>query len=384
MLDRPDVFYMKRAIHLAFRGRGKTSPNPMVGAVIVKEGEVIGEGYHPAPGKPHAEVLALLKAGNRSKGATLYTNLEPCCHKNKRTPPCTTDIIQHGIARVVSAMKDPNPQVLGKGFETLRNAGIEVTEHVMCSEAKELNQAFIKHTTTGRPYVTLKAAMTLDGKIATASGASRWITGEKSIKEVHRLRADVDAVMVGIGTVLADNPMLTLRNIRGENPLRIVIDPLLKISLHSKILTTLNLAPALLLTTPKAPSEKVLQIEKIGASVILLPEKKGVIPFDVILDYLGKIKIMSLLVEGGAILNGILLRAGWVDRMIIYIAPKLLCGGDAKGVISGAAFSDLSSAIFLDDVNTRRIGEDIRVEGRPQNRKKSFEVTLDTTSRGIK
>jgi len=201
MSQSHDVLYMKRVLRLARKGRGMTSPNPMVGALVVSSGKVVGEGYHHAPGEPHAEILALSEAGNRAVGATIYTNLEPCCHTKKRTPPCTKAIIKSGIRQVVSAMKDPNPLVYGKGFEQLKNSGIKVTHGLLLPEAKTLNEAFIKHKTTGRPFVTLKAAMTLDGRIATASGESRWISGEKSRAEVDRLRAEVDAVLVGIGTV---------------------------------------------------------------------------------------------------------------------------------------------------------------------------------------
>lgn len=354
---------MKRAIRLARTARGKTSPNPMVGAVIVRNGKIIGEGYHHAAGKPHAEVLALQAAGERAKGGTLYTNLEPCCHTMKRTPPCTEAIIRSGIGHVVSAMKDPNPMVYGKGFETLRVAGIEVAEGLLFDEAAQLNEAFIRWTTSGRPFVILKAAMTLDGRIATASGESKWISGRRARREVDQLRADVDGVMVGIGTVLADDPMLVLRQIKGKNPTRIVIDPELKIPFASKLVASVSAAPILLLTSSKAPSQKTALLQERGIQVICLTEQDGVIPFDLILDHLGKIGMASLLIEGGGMLNGIALRSGLVDRVIFHIAPKFLCGEDALGVVTGKAISDLSSAIALERVKIRRMGEDIRVEG---------------------
>ena len=363
MFERPDLAYMKRAIRLARLARGKTSPNPMVGAVIVRNGKIVGEGYHHAAGEPHAEALALKAAGEQAKGATLYSNLEPCCHTAKRTPPCTEIIIRNGIRHVVSAMKDPNPMVYGKGFEALRVAGIEVVEGLLYDEALRLNEAFIRLTTSGRPFVILKAAMTLDGRIATASGESKWISGKRARREVDRLRADVDAVMVGIGTVLADDPMLVLRQIKGKNPSRVVIDPGLKIPFVSKLLRSISDAPVLLVTSSKASSQKIARLREQGIQVGCLSEHEGMIPFDLILDYLGKLGMASVLIEGGGVLNGIALRSGLVDRVIFHIAPKFLCGEDALGVVRGRAIAELSSAIVLENVKIRRMGEDIRVEG---------------------
>lgn len=357
---------MKQAIRLARKGRGKTSPNPMVGAVIVKNKKVVGLGYHHAAGKAHAEALALAKAGRRAKGGTLYTNLEPCCHTDKRTPPCTEAIIKSGIRRVVSAIKDPNPMVFGRGFKALRRKGIDVLEGLCSREAEDLNAAFIKYTRSGLPFVTLKAAMTLDGRIATASGESRWISGEKARLEVDRLRRDVDAVLVGIGTVLADDPMLCLRRIKGKNPLRIVIDPQLKIPLHSKLVTSISTAPTLLLTSLKAPSKKIERLQKRGIQLLMLPMQRGRISFETILNRLGKMGLMSVLIEGGAGVNGIALRSGQVDRVIFYIAPKLLCGEDALGLISGKGMKQLSSALLLENLRVRRVGEDICIEGIPK------------------
>jgi len=364
MPDSTDARYMKQAIRLARRGRGLTSPNPMVGALVVKGGLVLGEGYHHAAGKPHAEVLALTQAGKRAKGATLYTNLEPCCHTEKRTPPCTDTIIQSGIRRVVAAIKDPNPQVSGKGFDRLLWAGIEVVEGLCAEDADALNVAYIKHAQTGHPWVTLKAAMTLDGRIATASGESQWISGKRARLEVDRLRAYADAVLVGIGTVEADNPMLTLRQLKGKNPLRIVIDPQLKISNKAHLATTLSTAPTLIFTTVKAPSKKIKQLQEQGLKVVVLSMQKGLIPFEAILDDLGKRGIMNLLIEGGGAVNGIALRAKGVDRVIFYIAPKMLCGDDAVSVVSGKAIKLLADALVLDEIKLRPLGEDIRVEGR--------------------
>ncbi len=364
MPDSTDARYMKQAIRLARRGRGKTSPNPMVGALVVKNGEVLGEAYHHEAGKPHAEVLALAKAGKGAKGATLYTNLEPCCHTEKRTPPCTDAIIGSGIRRVVAAIKDPNPRVLGKGVDKLLWAGIEVVEGLCAAEAEALNAAYIKHARTGHPLVILKAAMTLDGRIATASGESQWISGKRARLEVDRMRAYADAVLVGIGTVLADNPMLTLRRLKGKNPLRIVIDPQLKIPLQSNLVTTVSSAGTLIYTTLKAPSKKIKQLQEKGLQVVALTMQKGSIPFEHVLDDLGKRGIMNLLIEGGGGVNGIALRSKSVDRVIFYIAPKMLCGDDAISVASGKALKMLSDAVILEELKWRQVGEDLCLEGR--------------------
>ena len=357
---------MKRALQLARRGRGKTSPNPMVGAVVVKRGEAVGEGFHAGPGLPHAEVLALARAGKEAEGATLYTNLEPCCHTAKRTPPCTGAILGSGIRRVVAAMTDPNPMVSGKGLDLLQRSGIEVVKGVGQPEAERLNEIFAKYITTQRPFVILKAAVTLDGRIATRSGRSRWITGAAARREVHRLRSEVDAVMVGIGTVLADDPMLTARRKGAQNPIRVVIDPSLRTPPTAKVIASITEAPTLLLTTSKAPASKIRSLKEKGAQIELLPHRRGEFAFDAILEKLGKSGITSLLIEGGGRVNGMALRAGAVDRVIFYIAPKLLCGEDAKGVAAGPSMRDLSQAIRLDEVKVKRVGEDIRIEGSPR------------------
>ena len=229
-----DAFYIKRTLRLAKKAMGMTSPNPMVGAVLVKDGEIIAEDFHRKPGTPHAEALVLSKSGGKAAGATLYVNLEPCCHTDKRTPPCTKAIINAGVRRVVAAMTDPNPKVSGMGLRELAKAGIEVTSGILEQEAVRLNEFYIKYITTGNPFVILKAAMTLDGKIATPEGRSKWITGEKARRNVHRLRSSVDAVITAIGTVKADDPSLTARIKGGKNPIRIVIDPNLETPLNCK------------------------------------------------------------------------------------------------------------------------------------------------------
>ncbi|MGB3942511.1 MAG: bifunctional diaminohydroxyphosphoribosylaminopyrimidine deaminase/5-amino-6-(5-phosphoribosylamino)uracil reductase RibD [Candidatus Manganitrophaceae bacterium] len=361
---------MKRALRLAGRGRGKTAPNPMVGAVVVKSGRIVGEGSHPGPGLPHAEALALAQAGEKAKGATLYINLEPCCHTEKRTPPCTEAILRAGIRRVVAAMADPNPMVSGNGFKILQKKGVEVTEGLLQEEAAQLNEIFIKYITTQRPFVILKSAMTLDGRIAAPNGQSRWITGETARREVHRLRSEVDAVLVGIGTVLADDPMLTARRggERGKmsNPIRIAIDPHLKIPLKARLATSISEAPTWVITTSDASSTKIGRLEKQGVRIEILPQTRGEIALGLLFERLGKAGVTSLLIEGGGIVNGIALRAGEVDKVILYLAPKLLCGENAKSAVAGPAFASLDTALLLERMTVRKIGDDLRVEGYPK------------------
>ncbi len=365
MFNAEDRRFMNRVLSLAKRGR--PSPNPRVGAVIVKRGEIMGEGWHRGPGQPHAEAMALQDAGNRSEGATLYVNLEPCCPFPKRMPPCTEAIIQSGIKRVVAAMTDPNPNVSGKGFALLRDAGIDVVEPVLRAKAARLNEAHIKLMTTGKPWVILKAAMTLDGRIATAAGESKWISSEIARREVHRLRASVDAVMVGIGTVLSDDPLLIPRHPPLDDtagvPVRVIIDPRLKIPLTARVVTTCAEAPTVIVTTSSSPSEKRVALEEMGISVYLFPETEGGMAFDPILKKLGETHIARVLVEGGGRLNGKLLRSGEVDKVLFYMAPMLLGGDDAKGLFSGIGIQALADAIRIDSLQVRRVGPDIRVEG---------------------
>jgi diaminohydroxyphosphoribosylaminopyrimidine deaminase/5-amino-6-(5-phosphoribosylamino)uracil reductase len=363
MPEKIDQAFMRRALRLAQKGRGKTAPNPMVGAVVVKNGAVVGEGFHPGPGAPHAEVIALNQAGKRAKGATLYINLEPCCHTEKRTPPCTEAILRSGIRRVVAAMTDPNPLVSGRGLDLLRKAGIEVTEGVRREKAERLNEIFIKYITTRRPFVILKVAMTLDGRIATADGSSRWITGEAARWEVHRLRSEVDAVLVGIGTVLADDPMLTARRPGMKNPIRIVVDPHLRIPLKAKLVTSVSEAPTLLVTTSSASSEKIRKLEKEGVQVMLLPHSKGKFSFEDLFERLGKGGVTSVLIEGGGTVNGTALRAGVVDKVIFYVAPKFLCGDDARSAVAGKAIPTLDDALKIEGIEIQKTGGDLRIEG---------------------
>ena len=346
-----DVFYMRRAIALAKRGLGRTSPNPAVGAVIVKAGRIIAEDYHRKAGAPHAEALALQKAGKAAKGSTLYVSLEPCCHTGKRTPPCTKAIIEAGVKNVFVAMPDPNPKVSGKGIKELLNAGITVKSGLLEAGAKALNEAYVKYITTGRPFVIMKVAMTLDGKIATAEGQSKWITGQKARRLVHRLRSDVDAVLTAIGTVKADDPLLTARIKGGRNPLRVVIDPDFQTPPDAKILRT--------------PPETIIVTREENASLphvrtILF---KGKLDMSRLMRRLASMGVMSLMLEGGSSLNAHALEDGIVDKVMFFIAPKIIGGRDSYPAVGGRPSRGLEEAWRLRDLKVRRVGEDILVEG---------------------
>jgi diaminohydroxyphosphoribosylaminopyrimidine deaminase/5-amino-6-(5-phosphoribosylamino)uracil reductase len=351
-----DTRYMKRALGLASRARGSTSPNPMVGAVLVKGGRIIAEDYHRRAGTPHAEALVLGKAGRGARGSTLYVTLEPCCHTEKKTPPCTRAIIGAGVKKVVAALKDPNPMVSGMGLRELERAGVETVEGVLQEEARTLNEAYIKYITSKRPFVTLKAAMTLDGKIATATGASRWITGEKARLMVHRLRSGVDAVMTAVGTARADDPELTARIRGGRNPVRVLIDPEMETPLEAKIFKT---PPDTILVT-KSEGEKVHYREKTGIKIIKYKEK---LELDWLMGRLAGMGITSVLIEGGSSLNARALREGVVDKVMFFIAPKILGGRDSYPSVGGESVRSLEDAIRIRDIRVRRVGEDILVEG---------------------
>lgn len=350
-----DEQYIKRTFKLALRARGMTSPNPMVGAVIVKDGAVQAEGFHQKAGTPHAEVLAIAKAGSAAAGSTLYVNLEPCCHTEKRTPPCTREIIRAGIRKVVIAMNDPNPKVSGMGIAELTGAGMEVRSGVLERQAVRLNEAYVKYITTGRPFVILKIAMTLDGKIAAPDGNSKWITGEKSRKLVHRLRSSVDAVMTAIGTVKADDPRLTARIRGGRNPLRIVIDPGLRVSPDAKILRT---PPPTIIVTRAAAEKAAPPIET--AEFI---RYDGVLDLNWLMRTLGERHITSVLIEGGSSLNAHALEDGIADKVMIFIAPKMIGGRDSYPAVGGKTFRRLEEAYMLRDMTIRKIGEDALIEG---------------------
>jgi len=364
-LDDKDRIFMKKALELAARARGRTSPNPMVGAVIVKDGCIVGEGYHERAGLPHAEVVALEQAGELAKGATLYVTLEPCCHWG-RTPPCTRAIIRSGIKKVIVATLDPNPLVSGKGVDELRRNGIEVEIGLMEEEARKLNEFFFKHITTGLPFVILKIAMSLDGKIATATGESRWITSPQSRRMVHGLRDQVDAVMVGIGTVLKDDPQLTTRLPEGEgkDPIRVILDSYARTPPTARVINPRSSAPTIIATTTKADGGKIKALREAGAEVVILNEdEEGRVDLKSLMEYLGGRSIQSLLVEGGSEVAGSMLMKGFVDKVMFFIAPKIIGGADAPTPIGGMGVRRLSEAITLKEVEVKRIGPDILIQG---------------------
>jgi diaminohydroxyphosphoribosylaminopyrimidine deaminase/5-amino-6-(5-phosphoribosylamino)uracil reductase len=362
MGDR-DEKYMRMALRLAAKAHGRTSPNPMVGAVVVKDGRVVAGGWHKKAGEPHAEAVALRKAGAAANGATLYVTLEPCSHVNKRTPPCSPLVIRSGVKRVVIAMIDPNPRVSGGGVRAIRKAGIEVVTGVLEPEASRLNEAFVKHVTKKVPFVTLKIAQTLDGKIATASGESKWITGGKAREEGHRLRDQDDAILAGINTVLKDNPSLTARIPGGRDPIRVIVDSTLRIPLTANVLTQKSSAKTIVATLTRSSKAKIKKIQDRGAEVLIVRSDKGRVDLKDLMKKLGKMDIMSVLIEGGAEINASALKAGIVDKVIMFIAPALMTGRDALCSIGGASPVKLSQAIRLRDVTTRFVGEDLMVEG---------------------
>ncbi|RJQ14656.1 MAG: bifunctional diaminohydroxyphosphoribosylaminopyrimidine deaminase/5-amino-6-(5-phosphoribosylamino)uracil reductase RibD [Nitrospiraceae bacterium] len=360
-----DDIFMKKALLLAAKGRGRTSPNPMVGALIVNGGKIIASDYHRKAGTPHAEALVLAKAGERAKGATLYVNLEPCCHKEKRTPPCTESIIRAGIRKVVTAMTDPNPRVSGMGLRELQEAGIKTRSGVMEAEAGKLNEAFIKYITGKGPFVTLKIAQSLDGKIATAAGESKWITGEKARNYVHRLRNEVDAVLVGIGTVKKDNPSLDCRIRNGRNPYRIIVDSNLQIALNAKVLQhndgrTIIAGAAMPL---RKHQKKINLLNDMGVKVLPVKDNTGRVDLKSLMKELGRLEITSIMIEGGSSISASALSCGIVDKVMFFVAPKLIGGADSIASIGGKSPVLLKNAFKIKVLQVRKVGEDFLFEG---------------------
>lgn len=355
---------MRRALALAARGWGRTAPNPMVGAVVgAPDGHVVGEGWHPRAGEPHAEVLALRQAGPHGRGATLYVTLEPCCHHG-RTPPCTEAVLAAGIRRVVAAMQDPFPRVAGGGFARLREAGVEVECGLLEPEARTLNRAFLRAVTAGLPWVTLKMAVTLDGKTATRTGDSRWITGEAARTYVHRLRDRNDAVLVGIGTARADDPQLTARLPRTRNPVRVVADARAELSPESVLARTAREAPTLLaVSEDMADSACTRTLAAMGVEIEPIPAPDGRLDLEALLRRLAARGLHAVLCEGGAGLAGGLLDAGLVDEVAWFIAPKLAGGAAAPSAAAGAGIARMAEARELRQVRVRRFGADIGVFG---------------------
>jgi diaminohydroxyphosphoribosylaminopyrimidine deaminase/5-amino-6-(5-phosphoribosylamino)uracil reductase len=355
-----DMQYMQQALELAKEGAGYVSPNPLVGCVIVKDGQVVGRGYHQRFGGPHAEVYALQEAGTRASGATLYVNLEPCSHTGK-TPPCAEAIVQAGIRRVVMAWRDPNPLVAGGGLARLQQAGIAVTVGVGEAEARQLNEAFLKYITTQCPFVTLKCAISLDGKIATRTGASRWITGDLARAEVHRLRHATDAIMVGIGTVLQDDPLLTTRlpDRHGVHALRVIIDSTLRLPLQAQVAQVTADCRTLVATTSRAAPARQQQLQTQGVEILLLPAyDDGHVNLEALWHYLGTRGVASVLVEGGATLSATLLRRRLVDKVLFFVAPKII-GDDGISVIGACGVETMEQVIRFHHLTGQRLGEDV-------------------------
>ncbi len=365
-----DRAYMKEALELAARPGWRTHPNPMVGAVVVKRKRVIGRGYHRRAGGPHAEVLALREAGEGARGATLYVTLEPCCHHG-RTPPCTDAVLSAGVSRVVAAMRDPNPEVAGGGIRTLRKGKVRVQVGLLGDKARRLNEAFCRRVRDGRPWVILKSAVSLDGKIATVTGDSRWITSAESRAHAHQLRDRVDAIVVGIGTVLADDPRLTARpkGGKGRDPMRVILDGRLRIPLNAKALNRRSAASIIMAATRQADARRVRALRKRGAEVWILPSRDGRVSLKRVLSELAKREITTLLVEGGGRVAGSFVREGYVDRVAFYVAPLLVGGEDAPGPLRGKGAATLAGAWGLREVTVTPLGPDLLIEGYVQSKK---------------
>ena len=357
-----DEFYMKLALENAQKGRGKVNPNPMVGAVIVKEEKIIGIGYHEFFGGSHAEVNAFKNATENVEGATMYVTLEPCSHYGK-TPPCADKIIEKKIRRVVIGSLDPNPLVAGNGVKKLIDAGIEIKVGILEKECIKLNEVFMKYIKSKRPFVVLKCAMSLDGKICTRDGESKWITGEKSRSHVHETRNFLSGIMVGVDTVIKDNPRLTSRIVGGKNPARIIVDSTLRIPLGSNVLTDEFKDKTIIATTKYADKEKIKDIENLGVKVLIINSKEKRVNLNNLMDRLGEMNIDSILLEGGGTLNFSALKEGIIDKVQIYIAPKIIGGTLAKTPVEGEGIDKLKNAFNIKDLKVSLLGNDIFVEG---------------------
>lgn len=354
------TFFMEQALSLAEKGVGAVNPNPLVGAVIVKNGNIIGEGYHAKYGHLHAERNALLACGESPKGATLYVTLEPCCHHGK-TPPCTDAILESGISTVVIGAPDPNPRVNGGGVKVLRDNGITVITGVLEEKCRKQNEIFFHYITKNTPYVLMKYAMTADGKIATTTGDSKWISNERSRENVHKTRHKFSAIMVGIGTVLADNPTLNTRIEKGRNPLRIICDSKLSIPIDSNIVQTAREIPTLLAHSSQNPKREK-QLTDLGLTLLHLPNEQGQVCLQSLMNTLHEKAVDSVLLEGGSQLNFSMLEAKLVQKLQVYIAPKLFGGVGAKSPIGGMGISFAKDAISLSSPNITQIGDDLLLE----------------------
>lgn len=364
-MQTEDLQFMERAAALAEKGKGKVNPNPLVGAVIVRHGAVIGEGWHEYYGGLHAERNAFACCSASAQGATLYVTLEPCCHYGK-TPPCTEAIITNGISRVVVGLPDPNPLVAGKGIQQLQAAGIEV---VRCPEMeeklREQNRVFLKYIATGKPWVTLKTAMTLDGKIATYTGDSRWVTGEESRRRVQEMRREYMGIMVGIGTVLADDPLLNCRlEGEGRQPIRIVVDSHGRIPLESRLVKTARQYRTIVAHTAAVDAEQIKALQEAGIETLCCKSEEGKVEVTDLLSRLGAMKIDGILLEGGGTLDEAFLRKHQVDEVFAFIAPKIIGGREAKTPVEGTGIERMQDAVLLSDLQVEKVGRDILVQGK--------------------
>jgi diaminohydroxyphosphoribosylaminopyrimidine deaminase/5-amino-6-(5-phosphoribosylamino)uracil reductase len=359
-----DHDFMQLALELAEKGRGRTSPNPMVGAVLVKDGRVVGRGYHQRAGGPHAEVNAIDNAGERVRGATLYVTLEPCNHFG-RTPPCTHKILDAGIRRVVVAMDDPNPGVQGGGNRYLQDHDVDVTTGICENQARTLNEAFITWVTTGKPFVVVKCAATLDGRIATRTGDSRWVTGPAARQFVHRIRHAVDGIMVGVETVKKDDPSLTTRldGSTGADPTRIILDTHLSTPLASKLLHQASGAPTWVVCAAHAPADRQTALEDTGARVVTAAIERGRIDLSALMQQLGKMGITSLLIEGGGTVIGSAFAAGIVNKICFFYAPKILGGDDGVPICRGTGPDSMQQSIAVQDLSVFRFDTDVMLQG---------------------
>lgn len=364
-ITKYDIKYMKTALKLAERGRGFTAPNPMVGAVIVKDGRIIGQGWHEKYGQPHAERSALASCSESPKGAVMYVTLEPCCHHGKQ-PPCVDAVLKAGIRRVVTGSGDPNPLVAGKGIQILRNNGVEVTENVLQKDCEKLNEVFFHYIQTRRPFVVMKYAMTMDGKIASRTGASKWITGKEARNHVQTQRHRYTAIMAGIGTVLTDDPLLTCRMPKGKQPVRIICDTHLRTPPASQIVTTARQIPTIIASCHTDP-ERCRIYERSGCRILSVDEENGHINLPQLMEKLGAEQIDSILLEGGGVLNWAALEAGIVQKVQAYIAPKLFGGQNAKTPVEGIGVFSPSNAFCLKNSTIIRLGEDFLIESEVEN-----------------
>ncbi|MFW5976580.1 MAG: bifunctional diaminohydroxyphosphoribosylaminopyrimidine deaminase/5-amino-6-(5-phosphoribosylamino)uracil reductase RibD [Bacillota bacterium] len=369
MVDNKDEFYMKKALELARKGEGYVSPNPMVGAVVVKNNKIVGEGYHKKFGEAHAEVNALKEAGDKAEGGTLYVNLEPCCHYGK-TPPCSLSVIKSGIKKVVIGMEDPDSRVEGKGIAYLKKAGIDIKTGVLAEESIKLNEAFIKNKTTDFPFVYLKSAQTLDGFLATSTGDSKWITCKKARKYGHKLRHKVDAILVGIGTVLKDNPSLTTRleNKKGKDSIRIVLDSNLRIPPDSQILNQKSSSRTIIVTGEEVNEEKITKLQdrvqdRDQIEILSYTLKDNKISLEKLLKDLHEREINSILVEGGGEINYSFINSGLGDKIYSFIAPKIYGGNDGVSVYRGKGPEKMKDIINLKKVEYEKLGDNILVKG---------------------